>query len=133
MTHGAGKGACHRALRLTHQDRVEYCISDYEWLHLEGFAERSCLVHSPHGGCFICIDVLPQLLPVKVPSIRTVYSVAPSLASLLSAFQLLSPAVLAPHSLAHSLQQHLLNFGDPSGPTHQDHLLNLLLQREKEC
>lgn len=34
-----------------------------------------------------------------------------------------------PYSLAHSLQQHLLNFGNTGGPTYQDHLLNLILQK----
>lgn len=73
-----------------HQDRVDHGVPDDERLHLEGFAQGSCLVHGPHGSRLVRVDVLPELL------------------------------------LAHGLQQHLLNFGDPSGPAHQDHLLNLI-------
>lgn len=81
ITLGEVKGACH-LIRQTHQDGVDHCVSDYKRLHLEGFTECSCLVHSPHSGCFICVDVLSQLLPVEVPGFSTIYSVAPSLTSL---------------------------------------------------
>lgn len=42
-------------------DRVHSCITDNERLHLEGFAQSSCLVNGPHCSSLISIDVLPQL------------------------------------------------------------------------
>lgn len=78
------------AHRLTHQDGVDHRIPDDKRLHLEGFAERGCLVHSPHGSGFIGIDVLPQLFPVNVPRLRTIH-LQPGLARLPSALLLLRP------------------------------------------
>lgn len=90
MTLGEVWGAFHPAHRLTHQDGVDHCIPDNERLHLEGFAERGRLVHSPHSGSFVGIDVLPQLLPVNIPRLRTIH-LQPGLAPLPSALLLLRP------------------------------------------
>lgn len=38
------------------------CIPDQKRFDLEGLAEGGGLVHSAHGGCLVCIDVLSQLL-----------------------------------------------------------------------
>lgn len=41
-----------------YQDGVNDGITHNKWLHFEGFAECGCLVHSPHGGRFVSIDIL---------------------------------------------------------------------------
>lgn len=49
----------------TDQNGEDSSVSDEEGFHLEGLAESSCLVHSSHGRCLVCVDVLAELLSVQ--------------------------------------------------------------------